>query len=263
MGAVALTLWTLIAVIALGGFLALGQWQVQRRAWKLTLIEQVETRIHAPAVAAPARAEWPRVLEQPQDYTYRHVALTGAFQHTQTTLVQASSVLGAGWWVMTPLQTDAGDTVLINRGFVPQTQTTGAWRSRPDGAVTITGLLRASESGGAFLRTNDPAAGRWVTRDVTQIAASFNLENVAPYFIDAESPTPLPASVALSTPQRLPDDMLPVAGLTVVTFPNNHLVYALTWFGLALMVAAAAVYIGREEIRVRRALARGHTAYLA
>jgi len=259
MGALALALWALIALIALGGFVALGQWQVQRRAWKLDLIEQVETRIHAPAVAAPTRAEWPRVLEHPQDYTYRRVLVDGTFLHAQTTLVQASTVLGAGWWVLTPLRTDQGELVLVNRGFVPQAQTSGAWRSRPTAWVTMTGLLRASESGAANLRHNDPAAGRWVSRDVAQIAAALGLENVAPYFIDAESRTPLPASMTLSAPQRLPEEMLPVAGLTVVSFPNNHLVYALTWFGLALMVAAAVVYVGREEVRLRRA-ARGSDA---
>jgi len=250
MGAVALTVWTLIAVFALGGFLSLGQWQVQRRAWKLDLIQQVQTRIHADPVAAPPRAQWPQIVAHGQDYAYRRVVLHGEFLHAQTTLVQASTVLGGGWWVLTPLSTDDG-IVLINRGFVPQTQTDGAWRVHPQAHVTVTGLLRLSEPGGAFLRHNDPAAGRWVSRDVAQIAASLGLQDLAPYFIDAQAQSSLPPEWVLSAPKQLPDEQLPVAGLTVVTFPNNHLIYALTWYGLALMVAGAMIYVGREEIRLR------------
>ena len=89
-----------------------------------------------------------------------------------------------------------------------------SWRPRSPGPVTVTGLLRMSEPGGAFLRANDPASDRWFSRDVAAIAASRGLDKVAPYFIDAE---------------RAPGESgLPVAGLTVIAFSNNHLVYALT-----------------------------------
>jgi len=251
LGAVALTIWALIAALAFVGFVALGQWQVQRRAWKLDLIEQVQTRIHADPVAAPPRAQWPQIAAAGSEYAYRRVTLSGEFLHSHTTLVQASTVLGTGWWVMTQLSTDDG-IVLVNRGFVPQAQTDGAWRARPLGRVTLTGLLRLSEPGGAWLRGNDPAAGRWTSRDVGEITAFQGLRNVAPYFLDLDAAAPLSPSLTLAPPQRLPDAMLPVAGLTVVAFPNNHLVYALTWFGLALMVAGAAVVVGREELRLRR-----------
>jgi len=253
MGAVVLTVWALIAALALGGFLALGQWQVQRRAWKLERIAQVEARAYAPvAAAAPAQAQWADVVQSGQDYAYRRVTMRGAFLHAHTTLVQASTILGRGWWVMTPLRADDGSIVLINRGFVPQAQTQGPWRTQPQTHVTVTGLLRLSEPGGAFLRDNDPAAGRWFSRDVAAIAAQQGLEHIAPYFMDAEAGSPLPPALQWEPPQRLPDDLLPVGGLTVLTFANNHLVYALTWYGLALMVAAAMVYVGREEIRLRR-----------
>jgi len=161
-------------------------------------------------------------------------------------------VLGRGWWVMTPLRADDGGIVLINRGFVPQAQTDGPWRTQPQARTSVTGLLRLSEPGGAFLRENDPAAGRWFSRDVAAIAASQGLEHVVPYFIDAEASSPLPPAWQLEPPRRLPDDLLPVGGLTVLSFANNHLVYALTWYGLALMVAGAMVYVGRTEIRLRR-----------
>jgi len=226
---------------------------VQRRAWKLALIAQVEARAYAPvAAAAPAPPQWADLARSGRDYAYRRVTLDGVFLHQRATLVQASTVLGRGWWVMTPLRADDGGIVLINRGFVPQAQTDGPWRVQPQARTSVTGLLRLSEPGGAFLRENDPATGRWFSRDVAAIAASHGLEHVAPYFIDAEARSPLPSAWQLEPPRRLPDDLLPIGGLTVLSFANNHLVYALTWYGLALMVAAAMVYVGRTEIRLRR-----------
>lgn len=210
----------LIAAAALlfAGFAALGTWQVQRLFWKLDLIERVEQRVRAAPVEAPAGPVTAAADE------YRHVVLHGRFLHAQETLVQAVTEQGPGWWLVTPLQRADGRSVLVNRGFV--TTESKALASRPDGDVTLIGLLRLTEPRGGFLRSNDPAAGRWFSRDVEAIAAARGLSGAAPYFVDAEAD---PAAGAW-----------PVGGLTVVSFHNNHLVYALTWFGLAAMVAGAA-----------------------
>jgi len=250
-----LGLWALLALIALAGFLALGTWQLERRVWKHDLIERVEARLAAPSVTAPGPNDWPAIEIAPDEHEYRRLTLAGELLHSQTTLVQASTVLGGGYWVLTPLQAAEAGIIMVNRGFVPRLQGDGPWRQAlPDREpATITGLLRPSEPGGGFLRDNDPEAGLWYSRDVAQIAASQGLKNVAPYFVDAESGTPLPAEWTLEPPPRLPDAVLPVAGLTVVSFHDKHLVYALTWYGLALMVLAAAVYVIREERRLRRA----------
>jgi surfeit locus 1 family protein len=215
--------------LACAGFTALGVWQIERRAWKLDLIARVDARIHALAVPPPARADWARV--NARDDAYRHVRATGSFLHDRETLVQAVTERGAGFWVLTPLSTDQG-TVLVNRGFVPPERRDPASRRAGQGPVTVTGLLRMSEPGGAFLRSNDPAAGRWYSRDVAAIARARGLGEVAPFFIDAD---------ATSNPGGYP-----VGGLTVVAFPNNHLVYALTWFGLAALSAWGAALILRK-----------------
>ena len=201
-------------IAAVAGLFALGTWQVHRRAWKLDLIARVDARIHAPPVPAPATAG--------KDDAYRRVVATGRYMPGRDTLVQASTVLGPGYWVMTPLATrDA--TLLINRGYVPDRRAPPP----PSGEVRVVGLLRTSEPKGGFLRTNDPAADRWYSRDVAAIARRDRLK-LAPYFIDAEA--------GAKTPDA------PVGGLTVVTFHNSHLVYAITWYTLALMTAAALIY---------------------
>ncbi|WP_218510761.1 SURF1 family protein [Variovorax sp. dw_308] len=217
-----------VAVLLLAGFIALGTWQVERRAWKLDLIERVDQRVHAPAVAAPGPASWPEVSAARDEY--RHVRVTGVFLHDREALVQAVTTLGSGFWVLTPLRQPDGRVVFVNRGFVPPEARQRATRngSEPAGETTVTGLLRLTEPKGGFLRSNDAASGRWYSRDVQAMAAARGLAEVAPYFIDADA-----------TPS-MGEREWPAGGLTVVTFQNNHLVYALTWYTLALMVVAAA-----------------------
>ncbi|PLC06328.1 hypothetical protein CY658_04655 [Variovorax sp. RO1] len=227
------------AVLAFAGFVALGTWQVERRAWKLDLIARVDQRVHAPATDAPAQSEWPTVNAANDEY--RHVRLRGTFLHDKEALVQASTRLGAGFWVLTPLRTTDGSVVLVNRGFVPPEARERAARTAPEpqGDTTVAGLLRLTEPKGGFLRTNDPAADRWFSRDVQAIATARGLADVAPYFVDAEA-GPAPAQAAPTWP---------AGGLTVIAFPNSHLVYALTWYGLALMVLGAAWFVWRDDRR--------------
>lgn len=225
----------LLGVLALAGvavFTSLGVWQVERLFWKLDLIQRVEERAQAAPVSAPGPEDWPAVTAASQEY--RRVGVTGRFLNDKETLVQAVTERGGGFWVLTPLRTDRGFTVLVNRGFVPPERR--STDSRPGGLIdtdtTVTGLLRVTEPGGGFLRSNDPAQDRWHSRDVAAIAAARGVTDAAPYFIDAEAS---------------PQGGYPVGGLTVLKFPNNHLVYALTWFALALMVIAAALYVARSE----------------
>lgn len=229
---------TIAAFATFAGFVALGVWQLERRAWKRELIERVEQRIHAEPSAAPTPAEWPRMNAALDEY--RRVQVSGVFLHDAEALVQASTELGAGWWVMTPLRQADGTIVLVNRGFVPPQRRDRLTRAtgNPQGEVAIVGLLRQSEPGGGFLRNNAPAAERWYSRDVTTIAAARQLDKVAPYFIDAGR-------------TRSSDTRAPVDGMTVVQFRDNHSVYAFTWFALAAMVIAAAVVLIRLDRRGR------------
>jgi surfeit locus 1 family protein len=243
-----LLLLAICAGIAFSGFFALGTWQLFRLKWKLDLIERVDQRVHAQPVAAPGPDRWPQVTAQTDEY--RHVRVTGVFLYELTARVQAVTDLGNGFWLLTPLRAADGSIVLINRGFIPASQASRALEFRGDalnaaGLADVTGLLRISEPRGGFLRHNDPAADRWYSRDVQAIAASRRLANVAPYFVDADAP-----ATGRKFAQGKTDT--PVAGLTVIAFHNNHLVYALTWYALALMAAGAGFWIVRDERNLRR-----------
>ncbi|MBV8806851.1 MAG: SURF1 family protein [Sinobacteraceae bacterium] len=291
-----------VAVLFFAIFVALGTWQLKRRVWKLDLIARVDQRVHAPPVAAPGPARWTQVTAANDEY--RHVTVDGTFLDQSQTLVQAVTALGAGYWVLTPLRTEDGSLVLVNRGFVAADDRArvqpgsanaggsagpnagGATRASAaasvgssagapagDDLVHITGLLRITEPGGAFLRHNDPAANRWYSRDVQAIAQARGLTNVAPYFIDADAsgtsadasgaradtsgarpvspaPTSGPGSApALGAASGPASAVAPVGGLTVITFHNSHLVYAITWYTLALMVVGGMWIAIRNETR--------------
>lgn len=224
-------LWAVGIALATALFLALGTWQLYRMQWKHALIERVNERAHAAPVAVPPRAAWPTLTAENAEYL--RVQVNGEFLLDRSTLVQASTEHGLGYWVMTPLRTAQGDTILVNRGFVASLKYDAGSGTRP---AQVTGLLRLNQAGGGFLRPNDAKADRWYSRDIPAIAAARGLAPVAPYFIDAD------ASPAAEAGQ-------PIGGLTVIKFNDHHLVYAFTWYALALMIIGLTWQIKRKNRR--------------
>ena len=222
------------AALASLGFAALAAWQLQRLGWKEDLIARIERQVSAEPVAHPSAT-----TEVSKADEYRRLRLQGRFEPGEV-LVQATTELGGGHWVMVALRLGDGSAVLVNRGFVPPERRAPEQHPAPGGTVELTGLLRLTETGGGPLRRNVPAEGRWYSRDVAGIAAQLGLQGpVAKFFVD-ESADPSQAAQA----QRWPRP-----GLTVLRMANNHAVYAITWLALAVMSAAAVVYLVREERR--------------
>lgn len=229
-------LWMVLAAVFFAGFIALGTWQVHRESWKLKLIHDVTTRAHATPVPAPGPTHWPSI--ETGDLRYLHVRLTGHYLVGKQTLVHGSSKLGYGYWVMTPLKTDRGFIVLVNRGYIADPDASNM--KPPPGNLTLTGLLRLPQSGGSFLRSNKPRRNQWYSRDVAGIAHARGLpaDKVAPYFVDADASSNQPGG--------------PVGGLTKIHFRNAHVGYAITWYLLALGTALGAGLIIRQEWRARQ-----------
>ncbi|GGF69538.1 SURF1-like protein [Azorhizobium oxalatiphilum] len=218
----------------------LGIWQLERLAWKQELTAQVETRANAIVRALPPAAAWGQLTRARSEYD--HVAVTGTFDHAKETLVYTvlsdtkAPFKGQGYLVITPLMLPGGHAVLVNRGFVPADRRDPATRAAGQvaGVVSITGLLRFPEEASLFVPANDPAKNDWYRREPGEIAAARGLKGAAPFLIDADA-------------SRNPGG-LPQGGETRVAFPNRHLEYALTWFGLAaaLVGVVAAVAISRR-----------------
>ena len=215
----------LATLIALAILVGLGTWQLQRKAWKEDLIAQIEARAYGDPGAITPEAEWGAWRADRDEY--RKVRLTGTFLHRFETPVYglAPAQRGApaqGYYLMTPLRLADGPIVMINRGFIPNEMRDPASRpqSRPEGTVTVTGLVRAPEARNTFTPADDPARNAWFARDPQAIARAHNLDRVAPFYVDADA-TPNPGG-------------WPRGGLTRLSLPNDHLQYALTWFGIAL-----------------------------
>lgn len=223
---------SLAAVAAFAVLVSLGMWQLDRLAWKEGLIATLERRLSAPPVALPAASTW-RQLTAAQDEFLR-VAVTAEFLNDrEATVYTVGSSLrdraGApGYWVFTPARLSDGAVVMVNRGFVPEGRQNPA--TRPEGEVAgpvgIVGVLRWPEPPGLFTPAADLARNIWFSRDSAAIAAAKGV-NAAPFYVELESPDP-PGG-------------LPRTGRLHAALPNNHFGYALTWLGLATVLAG--VYV--------------------
>lgn len=227
------------ALIGMGLLSGLGVWQLQRLAWKETVLAQISARRDALPQALPPQKDWAKV--NPDDYDYRHVIMRGVFDHARESFLFRASATGEagegpGYEVLTPLALDDGGTVIVNRGFAPAELKEPARRAAGQvaGEVTISGLMRRPEARNAFTPADEPDKNLWFTRDPAALAAHWGLQGVAPFSVDADT-TPNPGG-------------WPKGGATVMKIPNNHLAYALTWFALAATLAAVtAVFIANRE----------------
>jgi surfeit locus 1 family protein len=234
----------LCTLVALGILCGLGVWQLQRLTWKEALIARVALQMQMSFVPwAPGEAEWPSV--NAEQYEYGHVRITGTFRHDLEALCYEllsdarGKFSGPGYWVLTPLETAGGATFIVNRGFVPLERKDAATRreGQVTGKVTIIGLLRLPERRSWFTPADDPAHHLWQERDPIAIARAYGLARASPFFIDAD---------ASANPGGLPQ-----GGETKLVFPNRHLEYAITWFGLALALIAVFVAFARKQLASR------------
>ncbi len=228
-GAMRSLLWPgLFAAAAFAILISLGTWQMQRLAWKEDLLARIERRIHADPVDLPPPVEWPGLAQD--DFEYMRVRVSGVFDHAREVLIfrPAGGVeKQPGYHVVTPLRIGGGDaTIFVNRGFVPEALKAAASRApgQVAGEKTITGLLRAPEQRSTFTPADQPQQNLWYTRDPAALAKHFGLAKAAPFSLDADA-TPVPGG-------------WPKGGATVVSVRNDHLAYAMTWYGLAATLLA-------------------------
>lgn len=208
-------------------FIGLGTWQVIRLGEKEHLIAEVEARISAAPVTLAQLSDWPKTDWSALDY--RPLTVSGHFVGPKSVLVFTAltdakgTASGPGYWVLTPFALDGGGTIFVNRGFVPQDKGPDFVAVEPgDAELTLSGIGRRAEEVGMFTPAIDRTKGiDWVVTP-TRLASILGTNGpIAPITLD------LPAGAKGELPQ---------GGETVVEFPNNHLGYAATWFGFALLV---------------------------
>ena len=215
------------ASLAFVALIGLGTWQIQRKAWKEGLIAALHAELAAPPVALPPPAAWASLDRKALEY--RRVAFTAQFENAKEALVFAApstfrpDAEGLGYWVFTPARLADGSRVMVNRGFIPDSHKGPASRQQGQtaGPIEIVGALRWPQDRHWFTPNDEPANNLWFTGDPQAIAAAKGLD-VAPFYVEQESP--------------VPPGGLPKPGKLVVGLPDNHLQYALTWYGLALVL---------------------------
>jgi surfeit locus 1 family protein len=232
------------AAVALAVLIALGTWQLQRKVWKEALIATLNERLAEPPGPLPAAARWPKLDRD--DTEYRRVAFTATFDDSKEALVYAAAsafrpdVSGPGDWVFTPARLDDGRLVMVNRGFVPQDLANPAQRpgGHLDGPVAITGTLRWPDTPSWFTPRDEPAHNLWFLRDPAAIAAAKGLRDVAPFYVEQETP--------------VPPGGYPQPGKLDVRLRNEHLQYVVTWYGLALVLVVIVAVWARSFLRSTR-----------
>lgn len=236
------------AALALAGFailVALGNWQMTRKAWKDALEAQIRASISAPAV--PLGAEIAARARSGAG-EYARVRVRGTFRHAAERYLYAPDQrLGPGSHVLTPLETADGRVVIVNRGYVTDALRDPAGRAagQLSGEVEVTGLVRLASEKGTFTPDNDPVHNIWYWRDIPALAAAMapgREAAVLPLVVDAEAEPANPGG-------------WPKGGTTIVKLANRHLEYALTWYGLAATLAAVFAAFAWGRIAGRRTTA--------
>ena len=225
-------LFAFFVAVALCVLVGLGTWQLERKAWKDALIAELQAKLAAPPTDLPARERWQRLTAATDEF--RRVAFPAEFLSGEEALVYSSGsslrpdVSGPGYFVFAPARLPGGQTVVINRGYSAQPD------AKPvRGNVDVVGYLRFPESGSLFVADHD--ANTWFVRDQRAMAKELGWGDVAPFYVDQEGPQPAGG--------------LPKAGPLKAGLPNNHLQYAVTWYGLALVILIAAMVFWRARRR--------------
>jgi surfeit locus 1 family protein len=224
---------TLFFLPLFAALVALGVWQLERLQWKLALIAEMNAHLHATPLSLD------EILElSPNDAQYRRVALSGRFDNDDEAYVFTTADNGApAYHVVTPLLLDDGRVMLIDRGAIPPELKEKALRKAGllHGEQQVVGVWRTPDPPGPFTPRPDAAHRVWYSRDVAGIARADALKPAARALVEADA-TPVPGG-------------WPRGGQTVVSLPNDHLQYAITWFLLA--AALVVVYVAYHKAQGR------------
>jgi surfeit locus 1 family protein len=230
-----------VAVVAFAMLMALGVWQVERKAWKENLIATLAERMSAPPSPVPPRGEWQNLT--PAADEFRRVRMRAQFDAQREARVYSGGaglrddVKAPGYFAFAPARLADGSAVVINRGHVDNPNADASLKpiAVPEGAVVVGGALRWPEPPGWFVTPYSERQDLWFVRDHRAMAQRYGWGEVAPFYIEMESPVPAGG--------------VPRPGRLTVKLRNDHLGYALTWFGLAAVLVGV---FGFWAVRRRR-----------
>jgi surfeit locus 1 family protein len=228
-------------LIVFTGLVGLGNWQLDRKTWKEGLIDTLGRRLAAAPSDLPPPQSWSGLTAAEDEF--RRVRFAAEVLPNEEALVFTSGsafrpdVSGSGYWVFAPARLAGGGLIVVDRGFVPEGRQDKATRAAGEvgGVIDMVGVMRWPESPAWFTPQADPGHNLWFLRDPRAIAQAKSWGEVAPFFIELESPQP-PGG-------------LPRPGPLKADLPDDHLQYAMTWFGLAIVLAVCFAFWLRSRWR--------------
>ena len=222
----------------------LGTWQVQRLHWKEALIAAANQRPSLAPIAAPGPDQWADL--DMDEWEYRPVTLRGQFGDGEALYFIALNdprgpICGTGYFVLAPFVAEDGWTVMVNRGFVPEAMLSPAARSSqmaaPTGPIELAGIVRPDDPANFLQPLPEPGEKTFMSRDIAGMAVAAGAGGrISPYQVDLSA-------------DATPPGGLPQAGEWRISFTNNHLAYAITWYGIGaglVLVVVLAVRRGRR-----------------
>lgn len=224
--------------------LGLGTWQVQRLFWKQALLAQIEhAESAAPIPLAQIEAPLGSQLQTAVPSPFTKVSVTGAYLADETALYGAEvrdipSGPAMGAQLIEPLRESGGSVILIDRGWVPQSRL--APLDQPSGVVTVSGYVRFGEARKWFSATDDPTARRFYTLDPKAIGNAIGQPNLRPFVL---------VVLGIETRRDAIIDRWPEPARHLPRPPNNHLAYAITWYGLSIALLAIFIIWARKGSR--------------
>jgi surfeit locus 1 family protein len=222
-----------MTIAGIAVLIGLGVWQLERKSWKDALVAQLERRLSAAPVALPPPTEWAQL--KPETSEFLRVSLRVQYDNENDALLYSggsatrADLKAPGYFVFAPGRLPSGERVVVNRGYVADRT-----YPRPSRSLDIVGVMRWPQASSWFVSDHDAEGVLWFVRDPAKMAAVRGWGPVAPFYIEKEAPVP-----AAGSPQ-------PAA--FAIRLRNDHLQYAVTWFGLAFVLAAVfAVWSARNR----------------
>lgn len=206
----------------------LGTWQMQRLNWKATVLSEIDARIAAPPVAVPQSPD-------PVVDRFLPVVAQGAFTNQELHVLVSVKLVGPGYRIIAPFVTSDGRRIMVDRGFI---RTPHKDTPRAPHAARLFGNLHWPNEIDSFTPENDPVKNTWYSRDVATMSTALKTEPVLLILRETSETDPL------VTP-------LPVTSRGI---PNDHLQYAVTWYGLAIVWLAMTLYYLRRMRKDKKVL---------
>ena len=214
-------LWpSIFSIVVFTVLFSFGTWQVKRLFWKEALIERYITQSQSNPIKNPSILDYSNINE------FKSVELSGSFLHKDEVYITGKTYEGnAGFHVITPFNLSNNKIILINRGWVSEGYRNPKKRkfSLVEGQIVLKGIVRFPQKKGYFVPENDGNNGFWFTIKPNEIINFLNLTSnqvINNYYIDA-----------LRQGEKL---TLPIGVTGKPKLRNQHLSYAVTWYGLAL-----------------------------